>query len=294
MHDSESIQAFHAYARGQLLNWAQSQRPLSEQQRQLIQHHEFDNFGITDGNKLVFQIPEPIAGTTTDFTLPAENLRPYLTAESAFGLLGLPEQAPARDLSQCPHNCVAITYDDGPEDATPRVLDALQKRGAHATFFTIGQKVALRPEMVQRIVAEGNEVGNHSWSHPKLNTLTAGQISYQLSDTNNAINKAIGTTPKVMRPPYGATNSTVAAVAESFGQSVVMWTIDSKDWLNRDPQIVCSRAVDSAQPGSIILMHDMHNTTADATPCVIEGLQQRGFTLVTVSELKHSQSWDGK
>lgn len=272
MADEESYRAFQSFARGQLRNSTGLDSSALE---------EFTDFALTGDNEIVF----PIAQGTSTFKLPLNQLHPYLAAER-FGMVTTPQPS---DLGKCPEHCVAITYDDGPDEFTPQVLDSLQKRGAHATFFVIGYKVGLFPHMVQRTVAEGHEVGNHSWNHPKLNTLTSGQISWQLSQTNNIIAQTTGSAPKITRPPYGATNGAVSAVSNSLGQPIVMWSVDTSDWRDRDPELVCKRAVEGAKPGSIILMHDLHKTTANATPCVVEGLQQRGFSLVTVSELQSTQ-----
>ncbi len=181
--------------------------------------------------------------------------------------------------------CIALTYDDGPSVHTNRLLDTLGRENVKATFFMVGTNVSANPAIVRRMRDMGMELGNHSVNHPNLTGLSASQVSYQLGDTQRRIREATGVTPTVFRPPYGAHNATVDAVARDQRVSVVIWNSDTWDWRDRNAATVTRRVLDQAAPGQIVLMHDLHGTTVDAAPAIVRGLKERGYTLVTVSEL---------
>lgn len=184
-------------------------------------------------------------------------------------------------------NQVAITFDDGPHATnTPRLLDILKQKGVRATFFVVGQNAAEYPEILKRIVAEGHELANHSFSHPVLASLSEGALREQLDKTHQAVLKATGVTMKLMRPPYGALNNPQRAwVHAHFGYRVILWDVDPLDWKVRDAAKVEQAIVSRAHAGSIILAHDIHKTTVDAVPETLDQLLQKGLKFVTVSEL---------
>lgn len=182
-------------------------------------------------------------------------------------------------------SCVAITFDDGPAGrTTSRLLDILARAQAPATFFVLGTQAQAYPKVLSRIVADGHEIGNHSWSHPDLTRLDARAVRKQILRTERAIEKATGVTPTVLRPPYGARSKKVDAIARKLGYAEVLWSVDTRDWANHDPKKIVASA-GKARRGAIILMHDIHPETVDAVPRVITKLRKKGFTLVTVSEL---------
>ena len=182
---------------------------------------------------------------------------------------------------------VAITFDDGPHPKlTPRLLDILKERGLKATFYVIGQNVVQYPEIMQRMVAEGHEIGNHSYSHPVLTKCSAAKLGEEISKTNEAIQQASGVKPTTMRPPYGATNSAVTQrLNNEFGLPVIMWSVDPLDWKIRKASHVSNHILQNAKPGSIILAHDIHPSTIEAMPLVFDGLLAKGYKFATVSEL---------
>ena len=182
---------------------------------------------------------------------------------------------------------IAMTFDDGPSaKLTPRLLDMLKERGIKATFFLIGQNVAANPEIVQRIVAEGHEVANHSWDHKAFTKVGADGVKMEITETNDAIQKAVGFKPVLVRPPYGATNSSITKrLNEEYGLKVIMWSVDPLDWKDRNSSIVKDRILKGAGPGSIILAHDIHVTTVDAMPATLDALIAKGYKFATVSEL---------
>jgi peptidoglycan-N-acetylglucosamine deacetylase len=180
-----------------------------------------------------------------------------------------------------------MTFDDGPHKVnTPRLLDMLKERHIHATFFLIGENVVDNQEIVKRELAEGHEIGNHSWSHPQLSVMSDATVHDQLQKTQDAINRACGLTPKLMRPPYGAFTARQRNWAHGeWGFKVILWDVDPEDWKYRNAEHVKKEILKAAVPGSIVLSHDIHKTTVDAMPEVLDTLIAKGYKFVTVSEL---------
>lgn len=182
---------------------------------------------------------------------------------------------------------IAITFDDGPHaQLTPKLLDMLKERNIKATFFVVGQCAAEYPDIMKRMVAEGHEVANHSWSHPALTKLGADGVRKQIENTNNAIMQTAGVKPTLMRPPYGATSAILnKRFAEDYGLKVILWSVDPLDWKNRSAPVVRDRIVKGVHPGAIILAHDIHASTVAAMPDTFDILLSKGYKFVTVSEL---------
>lgn len=180
---------------------------------------------------------------------------------------------------------LALTFDDGPDPKnTPIVLKALRDRNVQATFFLIGRNVNNDPQLTAQILAEGHEVANHSYTHPKLSRYSNSRVLSELERCQEAIQKATGTVPCWFRPPYGAwakKRQGPLAVKESLG--VAMWSVDPHDWRDRNTRTVTNRVLSKAQPGSIVLMHDIHRTTALAVAPILDGLLNRGFEMTTMS-----------
>lgn len=198
--------------------------------------------------------------------------------------------APKVTYSQChvdgPY--IAMTFDDGPHaENTPRLLDMLKKRGIKATFFVVGQCAAEYPDIMKRIVAEGHEIANHSWSHPQLSKMGEGPVTEQLQHTHDTIVQTTGgVVPKLMRPPYGAFTANQRAWAnKKWGYKCILWDVDPLDWKVRNAAHVESEILKHTVPGSIVLSHDIHKSTVDAMPATLDGLAAKGFKFVTVSEL---------
>ncbi len=171
--------------------------------------------------------------------------------------------------SDCSNGYVALTYDDGPyAGQTNLLLTALETAHLRATFFDWGQHIAGNGSLVTAQAANG-WVGNHTWDHPHLPTLTEAQITTELTDTQNAIKDITGTAPALMRPPYGETNATVKTVEASLGLTEIIWDVDSQDWNGaKTPAIVA--AVRAATNGQIVLMHDNLATTRAAVPLIAD------------------------
>lgn len=192
---------------------------------------------------------------------------------------------PSPEVNCRKERCVALTFDDGPSArTTPRLLDILSAADAHATFFVLGSQAQAYPRLLRRVASDGHEIGNHSWSHPDLTRISASSARKQIDRTSRVIEKITGLRPVLLRPPYGARNTKVDALARAGGYSEVLWSIDTRDWENHSPKKIVA-AAKKARRGSIILMHDIHPDTVDAVPAVIAALRKKGFTLVTVSDL---------
>lgn len=179
---------------------------------------------------------------------------------------------------------IALTFDDGPtKKYTPVILDALKEHHASATFFVLGSKAESEPKILQRMILEGNEIGNHTYSHKQLTTLSKERIEEEITHTQESIYKVTNQYPQIIRPPYGSRNDTVLQCADD--KKIVTWTIDTEDWRSKNTEKVVQIVLDQVEDGSIILMHDLYASTAEAAIILIPELQERGYQLVTVSEL---------
>lgn len=206
--------------------------------------------------------------------------------EVALGAIALPRSSENHLFARRAFAVVALTFDDGPQPVfTPQILDVLQRYGVPATFFCIGRQVQAYPAVVRRTFQEGNVVGNHSWNHSSLTTLSPDAIRWQLSSTSAIIQQATGVAPRLFRPPYGATNATVKNIAAQLGLVQIGWTIDPGDWRHPGVSTLVSTVLNKVRPGSIIVLHDGggdRSQTVQALPQIIRGLQQRGFTFTTL------------
>ena len=188
-----------------------------------------------------------------------------------------------------PENFCAITFDDGPSTFTPHLLDMLDEAGIHATFLMLGKNAAFYPDIVKRALAEGHEVGNHSYSHPNLRRLSYDAIEDQISKTNDIL-RSLGADPKVMRPPYGNSNANVEKAAEKLGLKVITWNMDSLDWkrLPEDYTKIPNEFGRPWEPGhahGVYLFHDIHKRTVDDFPRMFAELKAAGCQrFVTVSD----------
>jgi peptidoglycan-N-acetylglucosamine deacetylase len=182
---------------------------------------------------------------------------------------------------------VAMTFDDGPSaENTPRLLEMLKQRNIKATFFLIGQNAASNPDLVRRILAEGHEVGNHSWTHPQLSKLSDDRVTAEITKTQDAIKEAGGFTPTLLRPPYGAITARQREWIETrFGLNIILWSVDPFDWKRPGASVITQRILSQARPGAIILSHDIHKQTVDAMPATLDGLIAKGYKFATVSQL---------
>ena len=180
---------------------------------------------------------------------------------------------------------VAITMDDGPNpDTTNKILDAFEENYAKATFFCLGQNAGYYPETVQREYNLGMEVGTHTQSHQQLTKLSGSELTKEMEDSVSAIRDAIGVAPTLMRPPYGAINSTVLAEAKKQGLCAVNWSLDTEDWKTKNADDTY-KMVMTATDGDVVLLHDIHEYNINAVERFVPDLIAEGYQLVTVSEM---------
>jgi peptidoglycan/xylan/chitin deacetylase (PgdA/CDA1 family) len=192
-------------------------------------------------------------------------------------------------------NRVALTFDDGPDPAvTPLVLDELARRGARASFFVIGQKLEQAPELARRMLAEGHELGNHSWRHSRWQNFwgTAAQAEEVRRGEQSIAAFTGNRTRPLFRPPIGLKSPPLARAAQQLGLTICAWSLHARDTRGASPEQVASRVLGQVRAGDIILMHDGHDLPgrsrpgcAQATALILAGLREKGLESVTVSEL---------
>jgi peptidoglycan/xylan/chitin deacetylase (PgdA/CDA1 family) len=183
---------------------------------------------------------------------------------------------------------LAMTFDDGPHPSnTPRLLDMLAERNIKATFYVVGTNAKLYPHLIQRMVAEGHEIGNHTVTHPtNMSRLPKSSVERELRGCESSIMGSGGRKPRTMRPPGGSVNSAQKIwMNDEFGYKTILWSCDPEDWKRPGVSVVASRLIAGAKPGAILLAHDLHAPTVAAMPQTLDGILAKGFRFVTVSQL---------
>lgn len=208
-------------------------------------------------------------------------LNPLLAAEFQMQMVEI--DAPVEEANDSTKKRVALTFDDGPHpQVTKQILDSLDRYNAKATFFMLGNRVQYYPEIAQDVLNRGHEIGNHTWSHPVLPKLTEAQIMNEFTTTENAIIAAIGQESTIFRPPYGSTTDAINAI---IPRDVAIWSIDTLDWKHRDANKLVQSVKEQMHNNAIILMHDIHQSTADGLNGVLDYLANEGYEFVTVSDI---------
>ena len=178
---------------------------------------------------------------------------------------------------------VALTFDDGPKRGTTDVLlDGLRERGVSATFFLIGSQMAANRDLVARMAAEGHQVGNHTWSHARLQGVGIAVIEAELSRTDELLTAILGEGEDWVRPPYGQLETWERPLVDV---PLVQWNVDTRDWESRDAEKVLAAILEAVEPGSIILLHDIYQPSVEAALEIVDRLQAKGYWFVTVEEL---------
>jgi peptidoglycan-N-acetylglucosamine deacetylase len=181
------------------------------------------------------------------------------------------------------HPCIALTFDDGPNAVTTsQVLGILEKEQVHASFFVVGSRVAGNEGLLRQMYADGDEIGNHSWSHPDLTTLKPDQVQQQVAMTQAAVEAAGVPAPTLFRPPYGAVNKSVLS---NIPLAVMFWNEDPEDWAASNPSQVEQSVESTARPGGVIDMHDIYQLTVNSLDPIIQKLKSEHYQFVTVSQL---------
>lgn len=180
---------------------------------------------------------------------------------------------------------IALTFDDGPSAHTQRLLDIFKTYGGKGTFFVIGSTLDDRQEALRQIANDGHEIGNHSWSHSSFVESSSDAVRNEIMKTRNKIYDITGVDSILVRPPHGACNERIQAVGRELGVAFVNWSVDTLDWKTKNADAVYKEIMNDAADGNIILCHDLHKTTVDAMERAIPALIEKGYQLVTVSEL---------
>ena len=195
----------------------------------------------------------------------------------------LPVMGPFEDYEG--QKIVALTFDDGPGPYTERLLNELKARNARATFFVLGTRVDAYPNLIRRMAEEGHVVGNHSNAHNMLHRMDLLGVRNEMGKCAEKIEKLLGYRPCVMRCPGGNSSSTVIQYAKEAAIPIINWSVDTRDWESRNKEAILKVAKANIKDGSIVLLHDIHQVSVEATIELMDWLIEQGYTMVTVPEL---------
>lgn len=229
---------------------------------------------------------EPVPGQMPELSV--SDLNTILEDEAAEEQEEPAEEEPAEEPSgrtvDPTRPMVALTYDDGPHAVyTDQILDILEENGAVATFFEVARNLPNAPDAVRRAAAMGCEVGSHSYRHADLGKMDQAAQQADQASADALFEQVLGTTPTLLRPPYGSMNKTLKTTC---GRSIITWSIDPEDWLCKNTDTVVSRIKGQSKlDGQVILLHSIYPTTVEATRILVPWLQEQGYQLVTISEL---------
>ncbi|AXH99414.1 DUF3298 domain-containing protein [Sporosarcina sp. PTS2304] len=237
----------------------------------------YRNFALTDDELILYYatgvMTKRQAGPV-QIEIPWKDINPYVAKE--FQVDHVVERQEKK---------IALTFDDGPDPHyTEKILKTLEKYDVKATFFMLGNRVQEYPEIARMVADAGHEIGNHSWNHPPLPNLTDEDLHHEVQGTEEAILQATGQHATVFRPPYGAVDQ---RVRESSKLPVVLWNVDTLDWEHLDPEKLLESIKTDLKENSIVLMHDIHESTAEGLEAVLEFLKSQNYTFVPVSEMEN-------
>lgn len=177
---------------------------------------------------------------------------------------------------------VALTFDDGPNANTSRVLDILEKYNVKATFFVLGTNIKGYEDTILRMKELGMEIGNHMYSHKLMTRLTEEEITSEIKKVDDLVFNIINRYPTLIRPSYGTSNKRMLKIID---RPVIIWDIDTLDWKYHNSTRISNKILDKVSDGDIVLMHDIYSATANSLEITIPKLLDKGYQLVTVSEL---------
>ena len=204
-------------------------------------------------------------------------MRKFLSIFLSLSLLILPAEAKETKY-------VALTFDDGPSGKyTRKLLDGLYDRGVQATFLLCGYRMKDYPDLTQRIVDEGHEIGYHGFSHKNMKQMSRRDIAKELEDSQALLPE--GVTPVFLRPPGGCCSDAVRQVAEVQNLAILSWSVDPRDWATHDTAAVERAVLENVKDGDIVLLHDMSDSSVKAALDIVDVLLQKDYEIVTVSRL---------
>ena len=177
---------------------------------------------------------------------------------------------------------IALTFDDGPNYNTSKVIDVLNKYDIKATFFVLGSRAINNKDILKKMADSGMEIGNHTYNHLLLTKYDENKIRSEIEDTSEVIYSATKKRSKLLRPSYGSVNNKIKKVAN---MPIIIWDIDTLDWKYHNSKRITSRVVNKVRDGDIILMHDIYSASLNALSNIISILQDNGYEFVTIDEL---------
>ena len=208
---------------------------------------------------------------------------------ASFVRVGAEAQVIYRCVSQTGRRLVALTFDDGPHPVyTPKILDILKAEGINATFFAVGENAEAYPELTARIVKEGHELGNHTYNHCHVGKMSKTALTEDIERCTEVIERISGEKPRFFRPPEGVCNDFVKEICGRDGMTIVMWSVDTRDWAHTPICEICENVKSNTRSGAIVLMHDFigkNSPTPAALRQIVSILRGLGYEFVTVSQL---------
>ena len=177
---------------------------------------------------------------------------------------------------------IALTFDDGPNYNTSKILEILNKYNVRATFFVLGSKINHNEKIIKTMDEYGMEIGNHTYSHKLMTSMSNLDIIKEVEDTSDLIYNIVGKYPNLVRPSYGSFNK---KIKESINMPIIIWNIDTLDWKSHNSKKIVSRVMNKVSDGDIILMHDIYSATVKAVDILVPKLISEGYQLISVSEL---------
>lgn len=178
---------------------------------------------------------------------------------------------------------IALTFDDGPRaDTTAALLNGLRERGAAATFFVVGEQIGGNEALIHRMMAEGHQIGNHTYSHLRLEKAEDTQIVEEIHKTEVLLTEILGPGDYWLRPPYGMVDLGRSTLIHT---PMIHWSLDTEDWKKLNTQEITEQVLREVQDGDIILLHDFYPTSVEAALAIIDALQNQGYAFVTVAQL---------
>lgn len=272
----------------------QDQKVLDKKEKGPVSVDQLQNF-MLDGDQITFYFtPGSVADSSfgqLQVSIPLRLMHSFSYFQfddDGTSVSSQPEAYPAVTQPETPQASVgtkqiALTFDDGPYKNTEKVLDLLDQYNAKATFFVVGNRVEYFPETIRRMVSSGHCIGNHTYSHKRLDNLSPAQVSEQLTKTNEAVKEITGGyVPQYVRPPYGFFDHNIKTID---GMPMIMWTVDPGDWSLQDTGKIAQGVIENAKDGDIVILHEQLTQSVEATEIILQELTAQGFSFVTVDQL---------